>query len=393
LRLLLVCRGHPFATQAGTEIFVGNLASELAKQSHEVHIIYGVEKICKENPHVAIKNLTTHPFHLISTSYIRALDFRRKSANLSVTLINKLDIDAVIAFGAGTFPSYIFNRIKKLRRRPLLVYYAMDSMKMEYERSKMSSESKNFIMRLKMWVWYSNLIRSDRNSCISSDMVLASSNDTISHLIADYSVPRNKVKLLYGGIPDDFTNGIETVDPDTPTFLHIAGGVRKGTNYFLEAMKLLGEKYGLRAKAVIARATPTQINQVKRLGIDAEVYGYLSILELKRLYASCTAFVSPSLSEGFCLPVVEAAMFGKPAIVSSTGSLPELVVDGENGFVVPVADVAPLAEAMYRIAVNEQLRKRMGEKAKQLSQRFKISNTVKTLIELLDNKLQYKMNT
>jgi len=392
LRFLLICRGDPFTAQAGTEIYIGNLAVELAIHGHDVHILYG-GKIRKGDRYPPTKHLITHPFHPINIPYIRALDFRRKSANLSITLINKLDIDAVIAFGAGTFPSYIFNRIKKLKRRPLLVYYAMDSMKMEYMRSKMSSESKNLMMRFKMRVWYSNLIRSDKKSCISSDMVLASSNDTTSHLIADYSVPRNKVKLLYEGIPDDFTNGIETVDPDTPTFLHIAGGVRKGTNYFLEAMKLLEEKYGLRAKAVITRATPTQINQVKRLGIDAEVYRYLPTLELKRLYASSTAFVSPSLSEGFCLPVVEAATFGKPAIVSNTGSLPELVVDGENGFVVPVADVAALAEGMYQIAVNEQLRKRKGERAKQLSQRFKISNTVKTLIELLDNKLQYKMNT
>jgi mannosyltransferase len=86
--------------------------------------------------------------------------------------------------------------------------------------------------------------------------------------------------------------------------------------------------------------------------------------------------------------VVEAAMLGKPAIVSNTGSLPELVVDGENGFIVPLANVAALAERMYQIAVNEQLRKRMSEKAKQLSQRFKISNAAKTLIKLLDNKLQ-----
>jgi glycosyltransferase involved in cell wall biosynthesis len=215
-------------------------------------------------------------------------------------------------------------------------------------------------------------------------MVLASSNDTSKHLIDDYTVPASKVHVLYEGVPDDFANGITTIDPNTPTFFHVAGGIRKGTNYFLQAMKLLEEKHGLRAKAVITRAGATEIDLANKLEIDAEIYHYLPLAQLKRLYASSTALVSPSLSEGFCLPVVEAAMFGKPAIVSNNGSLPELVTDRENGFVIPVADTAMLVERMYQMATNAQLRKRMGEKARQLSQRFQISNVTETLTKLLD---------
>jgi glycosyltransferase involved in cell wall biosynthesis len=383
LKLLLVCWGDPFTSQAGTEIFTRDLAVELAKQGHNVHILYGG----KGHPRPEVKHLTAHPFHPIDISYVRALDFRQKCTNLCTRLIGELNIEAVIAFGAGTFPSYIFNRIKRLKKRPLLVYYAMDSMKMEYERSKLSTESKGLLTSFKGWIRYTALIKSDKASCIDSDLILASSKDTANHLIADYGIPRRKVKLLYEGVPDDFAEGIETVDPDTPVFLHVAGGLRKGTGHLLKAMKLLEEKYTLKAKAMITRATLAQAKQAKELGIDAEVCSYLPRPELKRLYASCTALVSPSLSEGFCLPVIEAAMFGKPAIVSNTGSLPELVVDGESGFIVPVADTITLAERMYQIAVNKQLRRYMGEKAKQFSQRFKISNVAKKLIELLDNKL------
>jgi glycosyltransferase involved in cell wall biosynthesis len=324
---------------------------------------------------------------LVGIPYIRALDFRRKCSTYCAKLVSEFYIDATIAFGAGTFPGYIFDRIKKLRGKPLLIYYAIDSMIMEYERSKASNEAKGLLASFKRWIWYTALIKSDKASCLNSDMILASSKDTANHLIADYGTLPTKINILYIGVPDDFADGIDVNDPDVPTFLHIAGGSRKGTDFFLKAMRLIEDKYGLRAKAVIVRGSLSHVKQAEAMDVEAKVNRYISDLELKRLYASCTALVSPSLSEGFCLPVVEAAMFGKPAIVSNVGSLPELVVDCENGFIVPVADTTTLTERMYQIAVDEQLRRRMGEKARQLSQRFKISSVVKTLIELLNDNI------
>ena len=367
----------------GTEIYIGNLAIELAKQGHEVHMLYGG----KEHPDLEVKNFIVHLFHPINFPYVRGLDFRRKCAGLCNELIDELEIDAVIASGAGTFAGYIFNRIKKPRGH-LLVYYAMDSMKMEYERSKLSTDSGWSLTNFERWIRYTFLIRSDKSSCIHSNLILASSRDTANHMVADYSVPSSKVAVFYEGVPDDFAEGIEIVDPDTPVFLHVGGGPRKGTCYFLEALKLLKEKYALEARAIVTRGNSAQTKLAKRLGVDVEVYSYLPFSELKGLYAASTTLVSPSLSEGFCLPVIEAAMFKKPAIVTNVGSLPELVVDGENGFVVPVADTATLAEKMYQIAVDEQLRNQMGAKAAKYSQRFKISNTAETLIKLLDDKLQ-----
>lgn len=390
LKLLLICWGDPFtaarARAAGTEIFVRSLAIELVKQGHDVHIVHGG----KNHSRSETKHLTIHSFQSINIPYVRMLDFRRKCARLCTELVSMLEIDAMISCGSGTFSSYTFNRIKKLKRKPLLVYYAMDSMKMEYERSKLSTDSRKISTSFDRWIRYTTLIKSDRESCIHSDLILASSRDTASHLVADYNVPPNKIMVLYEGVPDDFAEGIEVIDPSKPIFIHVAGGPRKGTTYFLEAMKLLEEKYALRTKAIITRATSTHIEQAKKLGINIKAHKYLPYPELKRLYASSTALVSPSLSEGFGLPIVETAMLGKLAIVSNIGSLPELVVDGENGFIVPVADIITLAERMYQIAVNEQLRKRMGEKAKQFSQRFRISYTAKMLIELLDNRLGCK---
>jgi glycosyltransferase involved in cell wall biosynthesis len=381
LDLILICWGNPFTSQAGTEIYIGNLAKELAMKGHTINLIYGGEK-----QEVKADNFNTHPLSVVNIPFVRTLDFRRKCANLCNKLMNESVIDAVIASGSGTFAGHIFSRLKKLSRHKL-VYYAMDSMKMEYERSKLSAEPTWTFANLDKWIRYTFLIKSDKSSCFHSDLILASSKDTADHLSTDYGVSSSKIELFYEGVPDDFSVGIEAVDPDPPVFLHIGGGPRKGTCYFLDALKILKEKYALNTKAVVTRASSTQANLAKKLDLDIEIYSYLPFSKLKQLYATSTALISPSLSEGFCLPIVEAAMFGKPAVVSNIGSLPELVTDGENGFVVPVADTTMLVEKMYQIAVNRQLRMRMGEKARQLSQRFTISSVAEALTKLLDNNI------
>jgi glycosyltransferase involved in cell wall biosynthesis len=210
--------------------------------------------------------------------------------------------------------------------------------------------------------------------------------------VADYGVPSAKIKLLYEGIPDNFAVGQDIFDPEIPTFLHVAGGPRKGTDYFLKALKLLEHNYGVKNKAVIIRASQSNIRQAKALGVEVDAYRYVSGFELKRQYASCTALVSPSLSEGFCLPVVEAAKFGKPAVVTNVGSLPELVTNGENGFVIPVADVNMLADRLHQIAINKDLRSKLGKNARRRSEHFTLSKTATYLLKTIKDPCSTEAN-
>jgi glycosyltransferase involved in cell wall biosynthesis len=382
VNLVFITRDDPLLSNHGSEIFVGELAAELAKNGVVVNIIHGFE-----GSHDALpksENVNFHSLRLIRIPYLSAIDYRRKCAVRCVKLLES-KVDAVVAFGAGTFPSYIFNKIrKKLNSDTSLVFYAIDSMKMEFERAKCSSEVNTWYSKLKRWLWYYALIKSDKASCLTSDLVVASSMDTISHLTADYGVPSDKIKLLYLGIPSDYNVGFDVEDPAVPTFLHIGGFPRKGTDYFLKAMRLLEDKYGLRAKAVIVRVSQSNIDQARKLGIEVEAYKRLSIPELKPKYASCTAFVSPSLSEGFCLPVIAAESFGKPCVVTNVGSLPELVTDGGNGFIVPVADFNVLAERLYQIAINSELRRKMGENARRRSADFTLNQTASSLLTLIE---------
>lgn len=70
--------------------------------------------------------------------------------------------------------------------------------------------------------------------------------------------------------------------------------------------------------------------------------------------------VLPSYSEGLPCVVMEALSCGIPAVVTAVGGNPELVTDGESGFLVPVGDVDALVRRIRQLLEDDDLRERMG---------------------------------
>ena len=72
-------------------------------------------------------------------------------------------------------------------------------------------------------------------------------------------------------------------------------------------------------------------------------------------------FVMPSLQESFGVAAVEAAAAGLPVIASHVGGLPEVVMEGETGFLVPPADLEALSGRLAQLIAAPALRHRLGE--------------------------------
>lgn len=87
--------------------------------------------------------------------------------------------------------------------------------------------------------------------------------------------------------------------------------------------------------------------------------------DVHRILPLCDVFVLSSLSEGLSLSLLEAQSAGLPAVVTRVGGNPEVIKDGYNGFLVPVNDETAFAEALYRLAREENLRVRMGVNARE----------------------------
>ena len=82
-------------------------------------------------------------------------------------------------------------------------------------------------------------------------------------------------------------------------------------------------------------------------------------------WAAADAFVMPTRNEAFGLVYQEAAAAGVPAIGTTHNAIPEIVIDGETGLLVPVGDRRALAAAMHALLESAELRCRLGVRARQ----------------------------
>ncbi|MDB5349804.1 MAG: glycosyl transferase group 1 family protein [Planctomycetota bacterium] len=78
------------------------------------------------------------------------------------------------------------------------------------------------------------------------------------------------------------------------------------------------------------------------------------------LMAHCDVFVAPSLYESFGIVFLEAMRLGKPVIGTDVGGIPEIVIHGETGLLVPANDPEQLAQAMLALASDSERRNRLG---------------------------------
>jgi glycosyltransferase involved in cell wall biosynthesis len=102
------------------------------------------------------------------------------------------------------------------------------------------------------------------------------------------------------------------------------------------------------------------------------------------LAGACNAFVMPSVErEGLPRSLIEAMAQGIPSVVSNVGGMPELVVDGECGLVVPPREPLALASAFLRLAQDTALRQSIGKHARiRIQTHFNIQSTIEKTIAL-----------
>jgi glycosyltransferase involved in cell wall biosynthesis len=96
--------------------------------------------------------------------------------------------------------------------------------------------------------------------------------------------------------------------------------------------------------------------------------GYIPDADLSAIYSGATAFVYPSLYEGFGLPPLEAMQCGTPVITSNTSSLPEVV--GDAGIQIDPKDEDALCQAIIELLNDSELRKTLSKKGIDRSRQF-----------------------
>jgi glycosyltransferase involved in cell wall biosynthesis len=93
--------------------------------------------------------------------------------------------------------------------------------------------------------------------------------------------------------------------------------------------------------------------------------GWVAHDELLRLYERAAVVACPSRREGFGVACAEAMAHGRPVVACAVGGLRDLVVDGETGLLVRPGDVAALRAALERLLADADMRRRLGEAARE----------------------------
>jgi glycosyltransferase involved in cell wall biosynthesis len=91
-----------------------------------------------------------------------------------------------------------------------------------------------------------------------------------------------------------------------------------------------------------------------------QALGMLPREELSRLYGQAAVVVFPSRRDGFPVACAEAMAHGRPVVATAVGGLPDMVVDGETGLLVPPGDARALRAAIDRLLADADLRRRLG---------------------------------
>ena len=139
----------------------------------------------------------------------------------------------------------------------------------------------------------------------------------------------------------------------------------KGLPYLIDAFARLRNRYGDRVRLRIAGEGPDRgalEQQIARLdlGSAVELSGWLEHDDIPAFLHGLDIFALPSTWEGFGVSAVEASATGLPVVASNIHGIPDAVLDGKTGLLVPPKDPAALATALGRLVDDPVLRTRLG---------------------------------
>jgi len=186
-------------------------------------------------------------------------------------------------------------------------------------------------------------------------------------------VPRSSV--LYGSLPTP-PIAPRSLDFNAPRLVCIGRMIHeKGFDVALEAFRSVLDRFP-EARLVIAGDGPLRLELERRsaeLGLMAQVdfMGWVIPDRVPALINEATIVVMPSRQEHFGLVALQAAQMERPIVATRVGGLPEIVLHGETGLLVPPGESEPVAKAITDLLDHPDSAVRMGRAARRwVEQRF-----------------------
>jgi D-inositol-3-phosphate glycosyltransferase len=163
----------------------------------------------------------------------------------------------------------------------------------------------------------------------------------------------------------------------------------KGIDILINAAAQLGEESDFHVLIVGGdRRSRQQVSQLQELASDlgiGERVWFLGAVDHEQLplyYNAADVCVVPSYYESFGLVALEAMACGTPVVASRVGGLTGTVRDGETGYLISWRCPEPFAERLELLLGNEALRRRFGEAAREVVERYRWANVAEAVVGL-----------
>jgi glycosyltransferase involved in cell wall biosynthesis len=221
-----------------------------------------------------------------------------------------------------------------------------------------------------------------RRAVGSADRIIAVSNATKADLMGLLEVPADKIDVVYEApsfgpgdvgvaeMPDDYVLAVGTLEP------------RKNLERLIEAFADVRRR-GYGGKLVLAGARGWAADKIMSA---IELHGeYVINVPIERgtlasMYDQARLLACPSVYEGFGIPLVEAMTRGTPALISDVSSLPEIV--GDAALQVDPNDVQAIAEGLWRLLTDEDLRIDLVRKGRARASEFSWEKAAKQTLDV-----------
>lgn len=204
-------------------------------------------------------------------------------------------------------------------------------------------------------------------------------------------VPRKRVWICPNGIPElEYRKPSD--QPPLPQLLFLSNLVEsKGVFVLLDACRQLKEK-GHRFVCHLVGGESKEINRERfqqevsdRQLEDCVFYvGPKYGKDKERYFQKATLFVQPTFEDCFPLTILEAMQYGLPVVSTDEGAIPDMVINGETGFICPRKNVEALVNSIEKLLINKELCKQMGEKGRLMyKEKYTMQTFEKKFLDIL----------
>lgn len=216
----------------------------------------------------------------------------------------------------------------------------------------------------------------------------------IKDILVEDGIPAERVDVVHDGIDVGKVQRLPVIDIHSefwlphgvPVVANVGALVgHKGQRYLIDAMPIVMQEVPDVHLVILGEGElrPALERQIKDLGLEKRIRlpGFRE--DVLQLVKSADLFVMSSITEGLGSAVLDAMAMGLAVAGTRAGGIPEAVVHGETGLLVPPGEAAPLAAAMVRLLADEALRKQYGEAgAVRVATRFGVDRLVEGTVEV-----------